>query len=61
MAASSDPSAWRNFQEPRILTRPIGRPRKNGKLNMFYGYRRSSSPSGAASPAPPLTPGRPAP
>jgi len=38
MAASSDPSAWRNFQEPRILTRPIGRPRKNGKLNMFYGY-----------------------
>ena len=38
MAASSDLSSWRNFREPRILTRPVGRPRKTEKLNMFYGY-----------------------
>ena len=38
MALASDPSAWRNFREPRILTRPVGRPRKTEKLNMFYGY-----------------------
>jgi hypothetical protein len=38
MALASDPSAWRNFRKTRISTRPIGRPRKNEKLNMFYGY-----------------------
>ena len=38
MALSSDPSAWRNLREPRIWTRPIGRPRKNEKLDIFYGY-----------------------
>jgi hypothetical protein len=38
MAISSDPSAWMNFRRIRVATRPIGRPRKNEKRNMFYGY-----------------------
>ena len=38
MAVSVDPSAWRNFRRPIVATRPIGRPRKNSKLNIFYGY-----------------------
>lgn len=38
MAATSDPSSWRNFRQPRQMTRPVGRPRKAEKLNMFYGY-----------------------
>jgi len=38
MAASRDWSSCRNFRQPRKLTRPVGRPRKHDKLNMFYGY-----------------------
>jgi len=38
MALASDPSAWRNVRNPRQITRPVGRPRKTEKLNMFYGY-----------------------
>jgi len=38
MVASSDPSAWRNFRKTRTLTRPVGRPRKYEKINMFYSY-----------------------
>ncbi len=38
MAASSDLSARRNFLKPRRMTRPVGRPRKQEKLNMFCGY-----------------------
>jgi hypothetical protein len=38
MAVGSDVSSWRNFRKARISTRPVGRPRNNGQLNMFYGY-----------------------
>lgn len=38
MALASDPSAWRNFRQARQMTRPVGRPRKTEKLNVFYGY-----------------------
>ena len=38
MAVSSELANWRNFRKPGISTRPVGRPRKNGQLNMFYGY-----------------------
>jgi hypothetical protein len=38
MALPSDPSAWRNLRKTRISARPIGRPRKNERLNVFYSY-----------------------
>ena len=38
MAACNDPYAWRNFRQHRQIARPVGRPRKTEKLNMFYGY-----------------------
>jgi hypothetical protein len=38
MALSSELSAWRNFRRGRNSTKPIGRPRKNEKLNVFDGY-----------------------
>lgn len=37
-AQSDDPSAWRNFPKPPRKRRPVGRPRKNDVLTVFYGY-----------------------
>lgn len=36
--SEADPSAWRNFPEPRAPTRAVGRPRKSQALTAFYGY-----------------------
>ena len=38
MALANEPSALRDFRKPSISATPIGRPRKSGRLNMFYGY-----------------------
>ncbi len=38
MAVEDELSDKRNFRHPRKIARPVGRPRKHEKLNMFYGY-----------------------